>query len=68
MVEITSDPNVINGKTCIRDIRITVSLALNLLANWMNKEAILEDYPYLEAEDIEQCLNYAAYLAVGRVV
>jgi uncharacterized protein (DUF433 family) len=51
-----------NGKACIRGMRITVSLALNLLANGMSKEAILDDYPYLEAEDIDQCLNYAAYL------
>jgi len=49
-------------------MRITVSIVLNLLANGMSKEAILEDYPYLELEDIEQCLNYAAYLAEGRLV
>jgi len=41
-------------------MRITVSIVLNLLANGMSKEAILEDYPYLEPEDIDQCLNYAA--------
>ncbi len=60
---ITSNPNIMNGKPCIHGMRITVSIVLNLLANGMSKEAILEDYPYLEAEDIEQCLNYAAYLA-----
>ena len=49
-----------NGKPCIRGMRITVSIVLNLLANGMSKEAILEDYPYLDLEDIEQCLNYAA--------
>jgi Protein of unknown function (DUF433) len=41
-------------------MRITVSIVLNLLANGMSKVAILEDYPYLEPEDIEECLNYAA--------
>ena len=57
---ITSNRNIMNGKACIRGMRITVSIVLNLLANGMSKEEILDDYPYLEAEDIEQCLNYAA--------
>ncbi|HEY8782184.1 MAG TPA: DUF433 domain-containing protein [Mucilaginibacter sp.] len=58
---ITSNPNVVNGKAGIRGMRITVSIVLNLLANGTSKEAILKDYPYLEPEDIKQCLNYAAY-------
>jgi uncharacterized protein (DUF433 family) len=49
-------------------MRITVSIVLNLLANGMSKGAILEDYPYLELEDIEQCLNYAAYLEEEKIV
>jgi uncharacterized protein (DUF433 family) len=57
---ITSNPNIMNGKPCIRGMRITVSIVLNLLANGMSKAEILDDYPYLEPEDIEQCLNYAA--------
>ena len=60
---ITSNPNVMNGKACIRGMRITVSLVLNLVANGMSKADILQEYPVLEAEDINQCLNYAAYLA-----
>lgn len=60
---ITSDPNMMNGKACIRGMRITVSIVLNLLANGMSKAEILDDYPYLELEDIEQCLNYGVYLA-----
>ena len=60
---ITSDPNIMTGKACIRGMRITVSLVLNLIANGMTTEEILVEYPYLEAEDIAQCLNYAAFLA-----
>lgn len=60
---ITSDPNIMTGKACIRGMRITVSLVLNLIANGMSKEEILKEYPSLEAEDIAQCLNYAAFLA-----
>ncbi len=60
---ITFDPNVMGGRACIRGMRITVSLIVNLVANGMNSEEILEDYPYLEAEDIHQALAYAAWLA-----
>jgi len=60
---ITSDPQIMNGKACIRGMRITVSLVLNLIANGINKAEILKEYPTLEPEDIDQCLQYAAYLA-----
>jgi uncharacterized protein (DUF433 family) len=60
---ITSDPAIMNGKACVRGMRITVSLVLNLIANGMSKAEILSEYPALEPEDIDQCLNYAAYLA-----
>jgi uncharacterized protein (DUF433 family) len=60
---ITSDPNIMNGKACLRGMRITVSLVLNLIANGMDKSEILVEYPVLEAADIDQCLQYAAYLA-----
>jgi uncharacterized protein (DUF433 family) len=60
---ITSDPQIMNGKACIRGTRITVSLVLNLIANGMDRTEIIEEYPILEAEDIDQCLQYAAYLA-----
>jgi len=44
-------------------MRITVSIVLNLIANGMSKQEILDNYPSLEPEDIDQCLQYAAYLA-----
>ncbi|MCR8557143.1 DUF433 domain-containing protein [Mucilaginibacter sp. BJC16-A38] len=59
---ITSDPNVMNGKACIRGMRITVSIVLNLTANGMSKAEILEHYPALEKEDIDQCLQYASLI------
>jgi uncharacterized protein (DUF433 family) len=60
---ITFDPNVMGGRACIRGMRITVSLVLNLIANGMSVEEIIEAYPYLEPEDIQQALRYAAWLA-----
>jgi uncharacterized protein (DUF433 family) len=58
---ITYNPQVMGGRACIRGMRITVSLILNLLATGMNRQEILEAYPYLESEDIQQVLEYAAW-------
>ena len=49
---ITFDPNLMGGRACIRGLRVTVSLVLNLFANGMTAKQIIEEYPYLEEEDI----------------
>lgn len=59
---ITFDPNVMGGRACIRGMRITVSLILNLVANGMGERKIIADYPYLEPQDIRQALAYATWL------
>jgi uncharacterized protein (DUF433 family) len=60
---ITFDPNIMGGRACIRGMRITVALILNLISNGMNAAEIIKEYPYLEEEDIRQSLQYAAWLA-----
>ena len=60
---ITFDPQIMGGRACIRGMRITVSLVLSLITNDLTTEEILKAYPYLEAEDIKACLQYAALLA-----
>lgn len=60
---ITFDPRIMGGRACIRGMRITVSLVVNLVANGMTTEEIIKEYPDLEAEDIRQALQYAASLA-----
>ncbi len=65
---ITVDPNICTGKPCIRGLRFPVSRLLGLLAAGETKEAILKAYPYLEAEDIDEALRYAAYLAEEETV
>ena len=64
---ITFDPQIMGGQACIRGMRITVALVVNLVANSMTREEILKAYPYLESEDITQALQYAAWLAQERV-
>jgi uncharacterized protein (DUF433 family) len=54
---ITVDPNIMDGRPCIRGMRIQVSLILNLVANGMSSEDIIKDYPYIEREDISQCFR-----------
>lgn len=60
---ITFDPSVMGGKPCIRGMRVTVGTVVGLLASGVDNEAILAAYPYLEAEDIQQALAYAAWRA-----
>lgn len=60
---ITFNPKIMAGQACIRGMRVPVSLILNLLANGKTTEKIIEDYPYLEVEDIQQSLLYGAWLA-----
>ena len=59
---ITFDPHIMGGRACIRGMRVSVSLVLNLVANGMSSQEIIEAYPYLETEDIAQSLKYAAWL------
>jgi uncharacterized protein (DUF433 family) len=65
---ITFDPQVMGGRACIRGLRVTVSLILNLTANGMTPEKIVEAYPYLETADVHQALRYAAWLAEEQVI
>jgi uncharacterized protein (DUF433 family) len=65
---ITLDPHVCTGKPCIRGLRFPVSRLLGLLASGETRETIIETYPYLEAEDVEEALLYAAYLAEEETV
>jgi uncharacterized protein (DUF433 family) len=63
---ITIVPDVCGGRPTIRGMRITVTDVLELLAGGMSHAEILKDYPYLEDEDIRECLHYAALLSSYR--
>ena len=57
---ITVNPDQCGGRPCIRGMRIRVKDILELLAAGASREEILEDYPYLEGEDITAALEFAA--------
>ena len=60
ITRITVDPNMCGGRPCIRGLRVRVKDVLEMMASGMTKEDILNDFPYLEAEDISASLEYAA--------
>jgi uncharacterized protein (DUF433 family) len=60
---ITFNPRVMGGRACIRGMRLTVSLIVNLVADGMSPAEIIEAYPELEPADIQQAMAYAAWLA-----
>lgn len=57
---ITIEPGKRGGKPCIRGMRITVYDIFSYLAAGMTEKQILEDFPYLTAEDIQACYAFAA--------
>ena len=65
---ITVAPQVCGGKACIRGLRFPVSRLLGLLGAGETPESILDAYPYLDREDMNQALQYAACLADDEVV
>jgi uncharacterized protein (DUF433 family) len=60
---ITMDPAICHGKPCVRGLRYPVEVVLQWLAAGMSTGEILDDYPDLEAEDIQAVLTYAAHLS-----
>lgn len=65
---ITVDPQQCDGKPCIRGLRIPVHLILRLLANGETPAEVVATYPELEPADIQQAMEYAAWLASEKTV
>jgi uncharacterized protein (DUF433 family) len=65
---ITINPAVMGGKACIRGMRVTVGMIVEAMASGRSVPDLLEDFPYLEEDDIREALTYAASLAQGREV
>lgn len=64
---ITFEPEIMGGRACIRSMRITVSVIVSQIAYGASFAEILEGYPDLEREDIQQALEYAAWLTRDEV-
>lgn len=65
---ITFDPQIMGGRACIRGMRIPVSAIVGQIAHGATTQEIINGYPELEPADIEQALQYAAWLTQDQVV
>ena len=65
---ITRNPAVMQGKACIRGMRVTVGMIVSQMAEGATPDELLSEFSYLEREDITQALRYAAYLASEREI
>jgi uncharacterized protein (DUF433 family) len=65
---ITFDREVLGGRACIRGMRITVANIVGQIAHGATIEGVLGEFPYLEREDVQQALEYAAWLAREQVI
>jgi uncharacterized protein (DUF433 family) len=57
---IRTDPEILGGKPHIKDTRLSVAFILELFASGATREDILDAYPQLSAEAVEEALRYAA--------
>jgi uncharacterized protein (DUF433 family) len=65
---ITFDPQIMGGRACIRGMRIPVSVIVGQIANHATVQEILDGYPELEPADIDQALQYAAWLTQEQII
>lgn len=64
---VTFDPKIMGGRACIRGMRVPVSVIVSQIARGASFDEILAGYPDLERGDIQQAIEYAAWLAQERV-
>jgi len=62
------NPKRMNGRPCIRDLRLTVCRVLEILSLYPDRAELSREYPELEEEDIRQALAYAAASLEDRIV
>jgi uncharacterized protein (DUF433 family) len=65
---ITFDPQILGGRACIRGMRIPVSVIVRQVAYGASVDEILAGYPDIDAADVQQALEYAAWLAEEEVI
>jgi uncharacterized protein (DUF433 family) len=65
---ITVRPDQMGGRACIRHMRVTVGMIVGQIGAGRTIESLLDDYPYLEREDVLQALRYAAWRTEEREI
>lgn len=59
---ISSEPDILHGKPCIKGTRIPVYLIVSLVAEGVSVDEIIKDYPSITPEDIKAAVKYASKL------
>ena len=65
---INRNPEVMEGRACIRVMRVTVGMIVGQIGAGRSIEDVLDDFPYLEREDVLEALQYAAWLSQEREI
>jgi uncharacterized protein (DUF433 family) len=65
---IAVDPAILGGKPHVRGTRIGLGRALEVLAQYPDRDALRADYPGLDDESLRQVLAFAAASVDGRVI
>jgi uncharacterized protein (DUF433 family) len=65
---ISLDPNVMGGKACIKNTRVTVGMIMMQLSEGVSMELLLQEYPYLTRDDVNEALRYASLMVGGREI
>ncbi len=65
---IVANPEVCGGEPCVKGTRIPVYIVLSHLAAGEDFSTLLENFPSLTAEDIQECLKFASELAQEKVL
>ncbi len=65
---ITINPDQMGGMPCIRGLRVPVATVVEMVAQGMTTDKILQAYPYLESEDIQEALLFAVEAVRERVL
>ena len=66
--EIIANPDILNGKPCIKNTRISIDMILEWLASGATIQDIVKAYPHLKPESVSQALQYAAYFIRNEIV
>ncbi|MEX2140024.1 MAG: DUF433 domain-containing protein [Pirellulales bacterium] len=65
---ITSNPNVLHGKPCVKGTRLSVEFILELLASGATRAEIAKAYPGLSEEDVAEAIRYAAQFVKNEIL
>lgn len=57
---LAASPEILGGKLCIRGTRLSVQFILELIADGATAQSIVEAYPHIQVEDVQECVRYAA--------